>query len=66
MRVSGELCPHLSGDPCRLARQVNQFERLEHGSEEQSDPCRLARQVNQFERLLRPTAYAPAPKLIHL
>ena len=38
-------------DPCRLARQVNKVERLEHEGRESSDPYRLARQVNQVETL---------------
>jgi hypothetical protein len=43
------LATDLLPDPCRLARQVKQFARLEHRSDPLLlDPCRLVRQVKQF------------------
>jgi hypothetical protein len=46
----------LAADPCRLARQVKEFDRLPGEIKSFSlvflfDPCRLARQVKKFARL---------------
>jgi hypothetical protein len=39
--ISYTLCP-IPADPCRLARQVKEFVRLDRDGRKGLDPCRLA------------------------